>query len=161
MAGKRSDMLYGTLKGICISPVARGPMVEVQEVVTIPGLGLEGDRYSTFSGSYNKGEPGKRQITIVGTHAFEGSDFTHRDSRRNLLIEFPEPIRLIGMYFQIGDAAFEGEKYCPPCSVPDSISRKKGFKRHFAERGGIIAKVLNNQNLRVGDELSVDLKSYK
>lgn len=46
--------MNGTVKAICIGPVAGGPMQEIMEVEAIAGQGLKGDRYATCEGSFNK-----------------------------------------------------------------------------------------------------------
>ena len=42
--------MHGTIKAICVGPVAGGPMQEVAEVEAVAGQGLKGNRYTTGEG---------------------------------------------------------------------------------------------------------------
>ena len=61
--------MNGTVKAICIGPVAGGPMQEIAEVEAIAGQGLNGDRYTTGEGSFNKGKQGVRQVTLAQVYS--------------------------------------------------------------------------------------------
>jgi hypothetical protein len=153
--------MNGTLKAICISPVAGGLMQEVAEIEAIEGQGLKGDRYSTGEGSFNKGKQGKRQVTLMNSIFFEGSGFEFKESRRNLLIEGTELMWLIGRDFQIGAVYLRGVKYCDPCTKPNKLSgNTKSFKETFFDRGGLIAEVIKGGIIRIGDQLIPPQKGY-
>lgn len=57
--------MNGKVTAIYISPIAGGQMKHVEIVKAIAGAGLEGDRYCAGEGSFNKGRPGKRQVTLI------------------------------------------------------------------------------------------------
>ncbi|MEK7610455.1 MAG: MOSC domain-containing protein [Patescibacteria group bacterium] len=153
--------MNGTVKAICIGAVAGGPMEETPEAEAVAGQGLKGDRYSTGEGSFNKGQPGNRQVTLMNSIFFEGSGFEFRDSRRNIFVEGVELMWLIGREFQIGTARFYGVKYCDPCTRPSKLSgESKSFKETFFDRGGLIAEVIEGGVIKVGDQLIPPLKGY-
>lgn len=144
--------MNGIVKAIFISPAAGAPMQEITEVKALAGRGLQGDRYATGEGSFNKGRQGARQVTLMNSIFFEGSGFKFKDSRRNIFVEGVELMWLFEREFQIGTARFRGVKYCPPCDRPSKLSRnQKSFKRTFFDRGGLIAEVINYGFIKVGD----------
>lgn len=154
--------MNGTLKAICICPVAGAPMQEIREVEVLAGQGLKGDRYASGEGSFNKGNLGKRQVTLMNAIFFEGSGFEFMDSRRNLLVEGIELMWHIDREFGIGTTVvFRGVKYCDPCQRPSKLSGKeRSFKEAFFDRGGIIAEVIRGGIIRVGDPIIPAPKGY-
>lgn len=137
------------------------PMESVGVAEAIAGSGLKGDRYCTGEGSYNKGKVGNRQVTLINSIFFENSEFNFVDSRRNIITSGVELMWLIGKRFSIGDALFEGERYCDPCQRPSNLSgNKKNFKEVFFNRSGLIAKVVNRGIFRVNDEIVTPKKNY-
>jgi hypothetical protein len=139
-----------------VCPVRKTPMIEVQQVLTIAGAGLKGDRYTTGDGSYNhESGIGNRQVSLISSVGFEGTEFSYADSRRNIIIgpgiELPA---LIGKTFAIGGVRFHGVKYCTTCKVPSDLASKHLlFSRVFHERGGILVDVLDSGSIAVGNEL--------
>ncbi len=153
--------MNATVKGICIGPEAGKPMIRVKKVRAIAGRGLEGDRYATGNGSFNRGRQGKRQVTLMNAIFFKGSGYGFADSRRNIFTEGVELMDLIGKEFTIGEARFRGVKYCDPCERPKKLSRKrKSFKTAFFDRGGIVAEIIEDGIIEVGDPVIPPPKGY-
>jgi hypothetical protein len=157
----KGEHMNGTVKAICICPVAGGQMQEVSEVEAIARQGLKGDRYATGEGSFNKGKQGNRQVTLMNTILFEGSGFEFKDSRRNIFVEGVELMWLIGREFRIGTARFHGVKYCDPCTRPNKLSGKeRSFKEAFFDRGGLIAEIVETGAIKIGDLVIPPPKGY-
>jgi MOSC domain-containing protein YiiM len=136
-------------------------MQEIQEVEAIAGQGLKGDRYSVAEGSFNKGKPGIRQVTLMNTIFFKDSGFDFKDSRRNLFVEGVELMWLIGREFQVGTARLRGVKYCDPCNRPSKLSGKEqSYKEAFFDRGGLIAEVIEDGIIKTGDQVIPPPKGY-
>ncbi len=153
--------MNGTVVGICISPVAGEPMQLVTEVEAIAGAGLKGDRYAMGEGSFNKGSPGKRQVTFMNAIFFEGSGFDYVDSRRNIVTSGIELMWLIGREFRICHARFRGLKYCDPCTRPSKLSGKeRSFQEAFFDRGGLAAEIIEGGMIRLGDAVIPPPKGY-
>jgi len=153
--------MKGIVRAICISGIAGEPMCEMPEIVAIAGQGLEGDRYATGDGSFNSGNQGSRQVTLMNAIFFDGSGFRFEDSRRNLFVEGVELMWLIGRDFQVGAARLRGVKYCDPCERPSRLSgAATSFKRAFFDRGGLIAEVVETGVIRLGDEVVPPPKGY-
>ncbi len=154
-------MAHGTIAGIFICPTAGEAMQSVETVLAITGAGLQGDRYCTGEGSFNKGKAGNRQVTLINARFFPGSGFTYAESRRNIVTQGVELLWLIGREFQIGAARMKGVKYCEPCNRPSKLSGKKeSFQEAFFDCGGIIAEVLEDGLLRVNDLIIPPPKGY-
>lgn len=153
--------MNGIVKAICISPTAGEPMQRVPRVIALAGMGLQGDRYATGTGSYNRGSPGKRQVTLINAIFMRRSGFTFEETRRNILTEGVELMWLIGKEFQIGTAHFRGVKYCDPCLRPSGLlSKQKSFKKAFHDRGGLIAEIIEGGVIEKGDLIIPPPKNY-
>lgn len=154
-------MSKGIVVCICIGPKAGEPMQQHIAARAVAGAGLEGDRYGRGDGSFNKGNLGKRQVSLMNALFFPGTGFTYADSRRNIFTSGVELMWLIGREFKIGEARMLGVKYCEPCERP---SKLKGVTTSFAEvfhdRGGIIAEVLEGGVIRIDDEVIPPPKHY-
>ena len=141
--------------------VKGAPMQQVSEVKAIAGYGLEGDSYCTGLGSFNKGKPGHRQVTLINAMFFRGSDFTYAQSRRNLIVRDVELMDLIGKKFRIGTAIFLGERYCSPCGRPSKLAGiKKSFAEAFFDRGGLIAQVIEGGIIKVSDQIVLPQREW-
>ncbi|SRR5258708_23855 len=144
--------MSGIVVTIFICPTAGGEMEEVQEVEAIAGAGLKGDRYATGSGSWNKGEEGKRQVTFINSLFFVGTSYQYADSRRNIVTVGIELMYLIGREFGVGEVRFRGVKYCDPCERPTKLADKEeSFREAFFDRGGLIAEVIEGGVIKKGD----------
>lgn len=153
--------MNGIVKAICIGPEAGKLMVNLTEVQALAGLGLEGDRYTSGNGSFNRGDQGTRQVTLMNAIFFTGSGFEFKDSRRNIFTEGVELMWLIGQEFQIGNARFCGLKYCDPCTRPSKLSgNTRSFKEAFFDRGGLIAEIIESGTIKVGDPVIPPPKGY-
>jgi hypothetical protein len=147
------SIIRGSLVDIFICHEAGQPMQLVQSVRTIVGHGLQNDRYSTGNGSFNKGESGKRQVSLISEESFEGTGIYPIQSRRNLIIRGIELPRLIRQHFTIGNIHFRGLEYCCICNGPSNAMSKNGFLKWFRERGGILAEVWGEGEIKGGDEV--------
>ncbi len=153
--------LDGKLAGILISPRAGEPMISVPQVLAIAGHGLEGDRYATGNGSFNKGRQGDRQVTLINKRFFRNSHFWTELSRRNLVIDEVELMRLINKEFRIGPALFRGLKYCEPCTRPSTLAGVvTSFREDFFDRGGLIAEILEGGVIKVNDDVVPPPRGY-
>lgn len=153
--------MNGTVEAIFICLKAGEPMQKVEEIRALLGEGLQGDRYATGEGSFNKGDQGKRQVTLINDLFFEGSGFELAESRRNIVTRGIELMSLIGRDFQIGKASFHGVKYCNPCTRPNTLSgNKRSFREAFFDRGGLIARVIEGGLIRTGDQIVPPPRGY-
>jgi hypothetical protein len=148
----------GQVVGINIAPAANAAMQAIEVAHAVASRGLEGDRYFLGKGRFQKGELGKRQVTLMNIRFFLGTTFDPAQSRRNIITEGVELLWLTkkgGKEFQIGDAVFKGIEYLDPCPAPG-----KGFKEAFSDCGAIIAEVVRSGTFRVGDKVFHENRGY-
>jgi len=158
-------MTESIVVAICISPEAGAPMQKIETVEAIAGAGLQGDRYAKAEGSFNRGRPGKRQVTLINAKFFSGSGFEYLDCRRNIIASGVELMWLIGKEFRVGTALFRGVMYCDPCTRPNKLGGEKllsapPFKEAFHELGGLIAEITEGGMISVGCKIIPPPKGY-
>ena len=145
---------------IFTSPTSGAVMRSVDSVFAIGGAGLSGDRYSLGDGSWNRRNPGVRQVSLISSESFVETGILPIESRRNIVVEGYELPRLIGKHFLIGSVPVLGMKYCYVCDRPSQLSGNYGrdglgFKKLFWERGGILVNVLDDGMIGAGSELVI------
>ena len=159
-------MFQGTLEAIFIGPMKREPMQRVDSVSAIAGVGLEGDRHATGSGTFSRGSakpgnphfPRDRQVTLIESEAIEAVnrdcelEFEAAQSRRNLLVRGVPLNHLIGKEFVIGEVRIRGLRLCEPCGHLEKLT-VSGIEKALLHRGGLRAEILTTGTLRSGDRV--------
>jgi len=151
----------GRVEGIFIAESAGEEMVELIRASLIVGVGILGDRYALGTGAYSRSMPKKkRELSIISINDIEGANrilgpnkgFPPQKTRRNLIISgFKLNESLVGKVMEIGQSArVRITGGCPPCNRPSKLSGIPGFKKAFAERGGVRAEILVGGVIRVG-----------
>jgi MOSC domain-containing protein YiiM len=121
---------------------------------------LEGDRYSAGIGTFSD-RPGKRDLTLIEAEALQayeeesGNKLSAAESRRNLLTQGVRLNDLMGRVFQVGAVRMRGLRLSEPCSHLARLTHPETLPG-LVHRGGLVAEVLNDGELRVGDEISCD-----
>lgn len=155
---------YPKLLAIFTAHNAGGQMESRNEAWARAGRGLEGDRYCTGHGSWNKDQVGHRQVTFINATFFpDGHNnlFSWAETRRNLVVQGVELMWLIGREFEIGDAKFRGVKYCDPCERPSRlIGTSRSFHDTFQDRGGLVAEITGDGIIVVGNNVIIPKKRY-
>ena len=148
-------MSTGTIELIYIAPNATAPTLAVDEVLAIPGVGLEGDRYAMRQGTFFKPEP-DFELTLIEAEAIEALkrdynvELAPAESRRNLVTRGVALNHLVGRDFQIGSVKAHGIRLCEPCSHLQRLTGKQVIKG-LLHRGGLRAQILTQGSIRVGD----------
>ncbi len=152
-------MAQGRVESIHIAPAATSPMREVREILAVPGVGLEGDRYALRQGTFFKPEP-DFELTLIEAEAMEaarqehGLDLAPGESRRNLVTRGVSLNSLVGQEFQIGGVRIRGIRLCEPCRHLQAITGQAVIKA-LRHRGGLRAQILTEGPIRTGDAVSV------
>jgi MOSC domain-containing protein YiiM len=153
-------MFTGMLVGIYTTSDAAKPLEEHAELHAIEGVGLEGDRYATATGTYSDRGGPHRQVTLIEREVIanvndeSGVELAEHETRRNLVTEGVPLLHLIGRTFRIGDFVFRGIKSAPPCVHLEKLTRP-GVRAALENRGGLRAEILSGGTLRLGDEITV------
>ncbi len=144
----------GRVEWMSVRPVKRQPPQEVAEAYARPGTGLDGDHYA--------GKPGsKRQVTLLqAEHLTAVASFLGRDTvdplllRRNIIVRGLNLLALKDKRFTIGEAEFEYSGECHPCSRMEQNLGPGGYNA-MRQHGGILARVVREGRIRVGDQVVV------
>ena len=134
----------------------------VERAQAVAGRGLEGDRYAAGIGAFSHG-PGKHDLTLIEAEvlaAYEhesGKKLSAAESRRNLLTQGVRLNDLVGRVFQIGPVRMLGLRLSEPCSHLAHLTHAETLPG-LVHRGGLIAEVLNDGELRVGDEIKEEIE---
>ena len=150
----------GTIVSIQVAGAASEPLVSLQEVNAVAGLGLEGDRYYTRTGTYSNKHDESREATFIEAEALEalGRDYhielTGAESRRNFTTRGLALNHLVGREFRVGQALFRGIRLCEPCVYMEQTSGKPA-RAGLVHRGGLRAQVIESGRICVGDAITV------
>ena len=147
----------GRVESIHIATTAEATMRGVAEIAAIAGVGLEGDRYATRTGTFSaKHKPG-RQITLIEGEAIEalerdlGLKLAPGETRRNLVTRGVALNHLVGREFTVGVARLRGHELCEPCNDLARMTGKPQILPGLVHRGGLRAEILEGGVIRVGD----------
>lgn len=147
---------------VATSPAA---VMEARETVrAVPGKGLEGDRYFLGIGTFSPHPPKPDyEVTLIEKEHLEafaaesGLLFEARSARRNLVTQGVNLNGLVGRQFRIGEVLFQGIRLCEPCNYLAKATSPE-ILRGLLHKAGLRAQILSEGILRVGDELTEDVR---
>ena len=152
-------MFEGKLVSICLASEGSLEMRVVDQAEAQAGKGLVEDRYANGRGSFQRGDvEADQQITLIEQEAIQGAcaeydlQFTHPDTRRNLLTEGIPLNHLVGRTFRVGTATLRGVRLCEPCQHLEKLTCQ-GIARALIHRGGLRAEVVSGGTLIAGDRI--------
>jgi MOSC domain-containing protein YiiM len=142
-----------------VGPTSGQPLRAVDEVVSVAGRGLEGDRKFQHDGLPAGKRGPDREITLIESEAIEAVNRDYEvalrpaETRRNVVTRGVALNHLVGKTFQIGDALLEGLRLCEPCEYLESLTQL-GVRKALIHRGGLRAQILEGGVIRVGDTIT-------
>ena len=142
----------GKLELILLRPERRAPLLRVEHALALPGRGLTGDHRS------ERTSDSARQVTLIQAEhlpvisALSNGEATPEQLRRNLVVSGINLLALKERRFRIGEAVFEGAGLCHPCSRMEEALGPGGYNA-VRGHGGLLARVLEAGEIRVGDTL--------
>ena len=152
--------MVGRLSGIATRRAPRAPMeVHVHRAVT-RDAGVTGDHRGALAA---RGKSFRRQVTMLEAESWQtalsvlGAELPWQMRRANLLVEGLRLPRTAGTRIFIGDTCelrITGE--CDPCSRMDEIF--PGLEAALTPdwRGGFLAEVVRDGDVRIGDEIRTE-----
>jgi MOSC domain-containing protein YiiM len=153
-----ADEQIGRVEHIHLTGRSGEPMRAIDRVRLIAGIGLDGDRYATGLGEFSK-EPGTgRALTLIEAEVLEslrassGIDLQPGEARRNVTTRGIALNALVGRRFWIGGVLCEAKRLCEPCEYLEDLLVKP-ILRPLLHRGGLRADVLEDGEIRIGDEV--------
>jgi len=146
-----SEVGRGTVAGLLVAPEAAAPLLPVDAVVAIAGVGLEGDRYAAGRGTFSG--PGRGyQVTLVEAEVLEELEIPWELARRNVVTRGGAVNPLVGRRFRIGEVECVGRRLAEPCAHLERLSGP-GLLRPLVHRAGLRADILTGGTIRIGDTL--------
>ena len=149
--------MKGVVEGIYVTTKGSAAMERVEEVTTVEGCGIEGDRYCEGTGFWTQyGDV--CEVTLI-----EGEDLDYIENelgigvgngehRRNIITRGIRLRDLRRKTFRIGDAVLEYDRPRPPCRHVQNMS-EPGMTRALKNRGGICARVVRAGSIKVQDTI--------
>lgn len=158
-AGEGKEM-RGTVEDIFTTPEGSRAMERVEEIETVEGCGIEGDRYCEGTGFWTRyGDV--CQVTLISG---EDLDYIEREigikvkdgeHRRNIITRSIDLGGLRRKRFRVGEALLEYDRPRPPCGHIQDLT-EKGMTRALRGRGGICARVVEAGAIHPGDAIEVE-----
>jgi len=152
----------GTVEAIVIAPEAEVAMHQVDRAVARAGRGLEGDRYFDERGTFSNVHGRGYDLTLIEAEALDTLDLasgrlTPEQARRNIVTRGIGLNALVGERFKVGDVECFAQRLCEPCAHLERLTAatgRPGTLRALIHKGGLRADVLNDGEIRVGDEIA-------
>jgi hypothetical protein len=152
--------MKGMVEGIYVTQEGSAAMERVEEVRTIEGCGIEGDRYCVGTGFWS------RYGDVCEVTLIEGEDLDYIEKelgigvkngehRRNIITR---GIRLGDLHrkkFRVGEAVLEYDRPRPPCRHVQDLS-EPGMTRALKGRGGICARVVQAGSIKLRDSIETE-----
>ncbi|MGB3543261.1 MOSC domain-containing protein [Rubrivirga sp.] len=154
--------MTGRLVSIFVAPSAGAPVESVTSARALSGRGLEGDRYGTGVGSFNRWPGRGRDLSLIALEDLEaardgfGVSVLEGEHRRNLVVEGVDLEALLGVPFTIGGVALEGVRRCAPCKYLVRVTGQDEIFQALVRRGGLRASIVSDGVLEVGDAVTWD-----
>ncbi len=148
----------GTVEEIFVTGEGSAEMSKVDEVETVEGGGIRGDRYREGTGFWTQYGDVCQVTLIQGEHLDEieeqGLAIRSGQHRRNIVTQGVDLLALRGKRFRVGEVLLEFDRSRPPCKHVQDLS-EYGMTRALRNRGGICARVLEPGSIRVRDSIEV------
>ncbi len=152
--------MKGVVEGIFIASKGSAAMERVEEVRTIEGCGIEGDRYCEGIGFWTPyGDV--CEVTLIESEDLAyiqhelGISVKNGEHRRNIITSGLRLGDLRRKRFRIGETVLEYDRPRPPCRHVQDLS-EPGMTRALKGRGGICARVVQGGKIRAGDAIEVE-----
>jgi len=145
----------GVLLHLHVAPAASAPMRALAEARLVPGVGIEGDRYATRTGTYSDRHNVDREVTLIEFETLEalardhGIELAPHEHRRNLTTRGVPLNHLVGRSFRVGDCVLHGERLNVPCLYLENLLGKKVFKP-LINRSGLNCRIETGGTIRPG-----------
>jgi len=138
-----------TIVHLQLAPRKKEPTVPAQSLRFEAGLGIEGD--------HNAREGSLRQVLLMAEENCLAFGLAPGAVRENIVTRGVDLQALLpGARIEAGDVVLEITKDCAPCPFIDTL--RPGLQEEIQGRRGMLARVIESGELRVGDELHIEPK---
>jgi len=145
----------GELLHVHVAAGASAPMRALIQARLVAGVGIEGDRYATRTGTYSVRHHEDRQVTLIEFETLEALARDHaielapHEHRRNLTTRGVPLNHLVGRQFRIGECVLYGGRLNVPCQYLEDLLGKKVFKP-LVNRSGLNCRIVTGGVIRPG-----------
>jgi len=145
----------GELLHVHIADAGSQPMRALTQARLVPGVGIEGDRYATRTGTYSDRHNVVREVTLIEFETLEALARDHgialapHEHRRNLTTRGVPLNHLVGRRFRIGGSVLRGERLNVPCRYLEDLLGKQVFKP-LLNRSGLNCRIETGGVIRPG-----------
>jgi MOSC domain-containing protein YiiM len=153
-------MWKGSVVSLHITTAEGQPMIALREAHTVPGRGIEGDRYYLGTGHFSEHHGPSYEITLIELETIDAlkeefpelANFTPGEARRNI-VTYSVPLNhLVHREFRVGEVLLRGIRLCEPCLHIAQLTHHNVLTG-LIHRGGLRAQILTDGMIRVGDEI--------
>ena len=152
--------MKGVVEEIYVAPKGSAAMERVEEVRTIEGCGIEGDRYCEGTGYWTPyGDV--CEVTLISSEDLDyivselGIRVRNGEHRRNIITRGLRLDDLRRKRFRVGETVLEYDRPRPPCRHVQDLS-EPGMTRALKGRGGICARVVEAGTIRTQDTIELE-----
>jgi MOSC domain-containing protein YiiM len=152
--------MKGVVEEIYVAPKGSATMQRVEEVNTIEGCGIEGDRYCEGTGYWTPyGDV--CEVTLIESEDLDyiqnelGISVKNGEHRRNIITRGIRLGDLRRKRFRVGETVLEYDRPRPPCRHVQDLS-EPGMTRALKGRGGICARVIQGGKIQAQDAIEVE-----
>ena len=152
--------MKGVVEGIFVTARGSAAMEHVEEVRTIEGCGIEGDRYCEGTGFWTRyGDV--CQVTLIEGEDLDyiqnelGIGVENGEHRRNIITRGIRLRELRRKRFRVGEAVLQYDRPRPPCGHVQDLS-EPGMTSALRNRGGICASVVSAGSIKANDTIETE-----
>lgn len=108
-----------------------------------------------------RGKPGKRQVTVLDINGWRqaceelGKELNWKIRRSNLLVDGLFLANTTGQFIRIGDLVLEITQETDPCKRMEEAEPGLFAALKKDWRGGVCCKVIENGEIKIGDEVNL------
>jgi MOSC domain-containing protein YiiM len=152
--------MKAVVEGIYVAREGSATMERVEEVRTIEGCGIEGDRYCEGTGFWTRyGDV--CEVTMISSEDLDhienelGIRVKSGEHRRNIVTRGIDLNDLRRKRFRVGETLLQYDRPRPPCRHVQDLT-EPGMTRALKGRGGICARVVEAGTIRARDTIEVE-----
>ena len=138
---------------IAVAQKSKGQMKSIDNVETVVGKGLVGDRH------FKENNEIRCQITLIEIeninyfNRISGTSIPAIEFRRNIITEGVKLNDLVGSEFLIGKVKVKAHDLCRPCKYLQESLKQKNLIKELLLQAGLRCKILTSGKIFVDDEI--------
>ena len=138
---------------IAVAQKSKGQMKSIDNVETVVGKGLVGDRH------FKENNEIRCQITLIEIeninyfNRISGTSIPAIEFRRNIITEGIKLNDLVGSEFLIGKVKVKAHDLCRPCKYLQESLKQKNLVKELLHKSGLRCEILTSGKIFIEDEI--------